>query len=301
MKPAATFVAEEIASQPDCWERAATLAGTAAARSALPASGERVAVVGCGTSLFMAQAFARLREDAGQGVTDAFPASEFPSRRRYDRLVAITRSGTTTEVVDLLARLGDPAAATVITTGADLPAAAAAVPIVLDFADERSVVQTRFATSALALWRAYLGQDLQPAVIDARTQCTAVLPDAWLDRTQFTFLGTGWTVGLANEAALKLREAAQAWAESYPAMEVRHGPISVLDERSLVWIFGSPPAGLVADLEATGAGVVTTDRGDAMAALITAQRLAVALAERRGLDPDAPRALTRSIVLQARQ
>lgn len=294
------YVVDEIASQPDCWERAAVLAGTAAVRSALPASGERVAVVGCGTSLFMAQAFARLREDAGHGVTDAFPASEFPLRRRYDRVVAITRSGTTTEVVRLLARLGDPAAAAVITVGSDVPAAAHAVPVVLDFADERSVVQTRFATSALALWRAYLGEPLQAALADARTRTTAALPGTWLDRTQFTFLGTGWTIGLANEAALKLREAAQAWAESYPAMEVRHGPISVLDERSLVWIFGPPPAALVADLEATGAAVVALD-GDAMAALISAQRLAVALAQQRGLDPDAPRGLTRSIVLRAPQ
>ena len=43
----------------------------------------------------------------------------------------------------------------------------------------------------------------------------------------FVFLGRGWTVGLANEAALKMREASGAWAESYPAMEYRHGPISV--------------------------------------------------------------------------
>src|SRR3712207_7559300 len=42
-----------------------------------------------------------------------------------------------------------------------------------------------------------------------------------------TFLGRGWTIGLANEAALKLRESAQAWTESYPAMEYRHGPISI--------------------------------------------------------------------------
>jgi fructoselysine-6-P-deglycase FrlB-like protein len=268
-------------------------------RSALPARGERVAVVGCGTSLFMAQCFASLREAAGEGETDWFPASEFPVHRGYDRVVAITRSGTTTEVVTLLERLADPAAATVLTTSAQLPVAAHAVPVVLDFADEQSVVQTRFATSALALWRAWLGADLSGPVADARVTCAAPLPDAWLDRAQFTFLGTGWTIGLAHEAALKLREAAQLWSESYPAMEVRHGPISVLDERSLAWVFGAAPPGLVDDLAATGALVVESAIRDPMAALVSAQRLAAAMAERRGLDPDQPRALTRSIVLAA--
>jgi fructoselysine-6-P-deglycase FrlB-like protein len=57
-----TYVAEEIASQPGCWRRALSLA---ARTDGLPDPGERVAVVGCGTSLYMAQAYAALRERAG--------------------------------------------------------------------------------------------------------------------------------------------------------------------------------------------------------------------------------------------
>ena len=48
---------------------------------------------------------------------------------------------------------------------------------------------------------------------------------------QITFLGRGWTVGLAREAALKCREAAAFWAEAYPAMDYRHGPISIAAPR----------------------------------------------------------------------
>src|SRR5439155_20152596 len=113
---------------------------------------------------------------------------------------------------------------------------------------------------------------------------------------QFTFLGSGWTVGLANEAGLKAREAAQAWAEAYPAMEYRHGPISVADASSLVWIFGAPPDGLVADVQRTGA-LVEVATVDPLVDLVRAQRLAVELATARGLDPDRPRHLARSIVL----
>jgi fructoselysine-6-P-deglycase FrlB-like protein len=292
-----SFVADEIATQPELWLEAGALAGQPQVTAALPAPGARVAVVGCGTSLYMARAWAARREELGAGETDAFPASEFPPARRYDHLVALTRSGTTTEIVRLVAALRGVTPTTVLTADGSLPAGAAADHVVeLPFADERSVVQTRFATTALALLRASVGDSLNRAVADARAELARDIPAGLLDRRQFTFLGTGWTVGLAEEAGLKLRESAQAWAEAYPAMEYRHGPISVADTGSAVWIFGSPPDGLVAEIKQTSATVITST-GDPMAHLVAAQRLAVALAEVRGLDPDAPRNLTRSIVL----
>src|SRR5436309_1417979 len=80
----------------------------------------------------------------------------------------------------------------------------------------------------------------------------APVPPALLAARQFTFLGTGWTYGLANEAALKLREAAGMWTEAYPAMEYRHGPVSVTGSESVVWLFGPPPDGLAAEIAAAG-------------------------------------------------
>ena len=303
-----THVRTEIASQPDCWERAAKLATA----PGLPVAGERVAVVGCGTSWFMGQSYAALREQAGQGETDAFQASEFPAGRRYDRIVAITRSGTTTEVVDLLDAVDTPT--TVVTADPSQPAATLADDVVvLDFADEQSVVQTRFATSALALLRAGLGEDLAPIACDAEVAVRLPLP-VRTDTTQITFLGRGWTVGLAHEAALKCREAAMLWTEAYPAMDYRHGPISIAGPDRVVWAFGDVPAHLTDDVEATGAAFVHARHHggygaigrwcggrtplDPMADLIVAQRVAIALAEAQGLDPDHPRNLTRSVVLQ---
>jgi fructoselysine-6-P-deglycase FrlB-like protein len=290
------FVHTEITSQPDCWRRAVEVA---ARSQGLPGDGERVAVVGCGTSWFMAQAYASLRESTGRGETDAFAASEMPSGRHYDRLLAITRSGTTTEVLELLHQVrgrqptlavtGDPTSAVL---------GAADQTIVLDFADERSVVQTRFATTTLALFRASLGQDLEPVIAEAEQAVAADLPAGLLERTQFTFLGSGWTVGLANEAALKMREACSAWAESYPAMEYRHGPISVTDARSAVWFLTPPPAALPEEVAATQA-LVLTPTGDPMAELVRVQRLSVALAAAKGLDPDRPRNLSRSVILSS--
>jgi len=93
-----------------------------------------------------------------------------------------------------------------------------------------------------------------------------------------------------------MREAAQAWSESYPAMDYRHGPIAVAGPSGLVWMLGAPPAGLIEQIVATGATVVTSDL-DPLAQLIQTQRSAVAVARARGLDPDTPRGLTRSVVL----
>ncbi|SEE88758.1 SIS domain-containing protein [Streptomyces sp. 3213] len=290
-----TYVEDELRSQPECWTRAAAEAPSY--REVLPAPGERVAIVGCGTSYFMAQAVAALREGAGQGETDAFAASEFPHGRPYDRVLALTRSGTTTEVLELLGQLKGRTRTTAITADPHTPVMTAADEIlVLDFADERSVVQTRFATTAVTLLRAHLGLHTETAVADARTALAAELPQQLVACTQFTFLGRGWTVGLANEAGLKMREASLSWTEAYPAMEYRHGPISITTRGTATWMLGEAPEGLAQQVRATG-GLWVEGGLDPLAELVRAQRLAVAVAAHRDLDPDRPRHLTRSVIL----
>lgn len=286
-------IAQELESQPACWAEAAALAPTVA--DVLPRPGEWVLAVGCGTSLHIAQAYAARREADGLGQTDAHPASEAPTGRTYDRVVAISRSGTTTEVVRFLEAREDPTTAIVGVERSPVAERATAI-VSLAFADERSVVQTRFATSALALLRAHLGQDLLPAIADAELALAEPIPADPSDFDHFVFLGRGWTVGLAHEAALKVREASASFSESYPAMEYRHGPISLAGARSLVWALGDIEPDLLADVRGTGASVLANDR-DPMAELVMIQRLAVALAEAKGLDPDRPRHLTRSVVL----
>ncbi|MGW4322410.1 SIS domain-containing protein [Streptomyces sp. NPDC004684] len=290
-----SHVEDELTSQPECWTRVA--ADAAGHGPALPAPGERVAIVGCGTSYFMAQAAAALREGAGQGETDAFAASEFPHGRAYDRVLALTRSGTTTEVLDLLRKVAGETRTTAVTADPDTPVMEAADDVVvLDYADERSVVQTRFATTALTLLRAHLGLHSDAVVADARTALAEPLPEGLVECGQFTFLGRGWTVGLANEAGLKMREASLSWTEAYPAMEYRHGPISITTEGTATWMLGPAPEGLAQQVRATG-GLWVEGGLDPLAELVRAQRLAVAVAAARGLDPDQPRHLTRSVIL----
>lgn len=288
------FMAEELASQPAMWEAVSQRDDL---KALLPAQGERVAVVGCGTSWFVAQSYAQLRESAGLGVTDAFAASEAPTDRDYDAIVAISRSGTTTEVAEYLAVVTGSAKKIAILGVVDSPIGQVAdVVVPLEFADEQSVVQTRFATTALALLRSSTGDSLEQAISDAQAVLAEELDDALVNAEQFSFLGQSWSYGLAQEAALKLREATQAWTEAYPSMEYRHGPIAIAAPGRVTWQFGPAPEGLAADVAATGARFVQDDL-DPMASLVKAHRVALQRALAAALDPDVPRNLTRSVIL----
>jgi fructoselysine-6-P-deglycase FrlB-like protein len=290
-----SYTLEEITSQPECWARVVRELPVHA--PALPAMGERVAVIGCGTSWFMAQSYAQLREDAGHGLTDVFAASEAKLDRPYDRVLAMTRSGTTTEILTALERTRPGTRVTTITAVADSPAAGLSDDVVcLPYADERSVVQTRFPTTQLLLLRAHLGLPVDRALADVSRALASPIAPELLAASQISFLGEGWHVGLANEAALKVREAAAWWTESYSAMEYRHGPIAVAAPGRAVWSLAPLDPGLVRQIEATGSHLRQGEL-DPLAELVAVQRLAVALAEAAGRDPDRPAHLTRSVVL----
>ena len=296
----------EILSQPTIWTRAAELAADAGVGPALAAPGERVLAIGCGTSAHVALSYAVLREQAGLGLTDHAFASELPGREHvYDRVVTFCRSGTTTEVVDALQSLPADWRRVVVTGVADSPVAALAHDVVdLGFADETSVVQTRFPTATLVAARVATGEldadGFEALVAQAEDALASDLPDGLDAVEHVVYLGTGWALGIAHEAALKVRESALAWAESYPSADFRHGPLAVAGERSLVTLLGGDPGGLVADIAVTGARVVVGER-DPLAELVLAQRVALQLARLRGLDPDHPRHLSRSVVLSDAQ
>jgi fructoselysine-6-P-deglycase FrlB-like protein len=299
------FVAEshlqrEVAGQPDDW--AAVVGRLAEVAPALPPRGARLAVIGCGTSYYMAQSYASLRESSGYGETDAFAASENRLGRAYEHVLALTRSGTTTEVLDVLRELRDrEVPTTVVTAVPGTPATELTDQVVLlPEVDEQSVVQTRFATTTLVLLRASLGEDIAPAVAEARRvlaepEKTALAGLAEVE--QVTFVGTGWGVGVAEEAALKLRESAQFWTESYPAMEYRHGPIAIASRGRAIWAFGPVPEGLPEQVAATGAHFEHRE-ADPLAELVRVHRLCLAKARQADVDPDQPRHLTRSVVLE---
>lgn len=287
---------QEIQTQPDLWLRAQRQADERPV--GLPASGERVLVLGCGTSYYVAAAYASLREQGGHGVTDAVIASELGDVvRPYDRVVAISRSGTSSEVVEALQRLDHDVPVTAVLGELGTPVGDGAADIIdLGYADESSVVQTRFPTTLLALLRAALGQDAQQrSRMVAAGEAALAAPVDEPSPRQLVVLATGWAAPLAQEAALKCRESAGMWAEAYATGEYRHGPISVAGPGTLVWAMTPLTPLQVTSIEETGA-MIHHGGDEPLAELVLLQRHAVAWAAAAGRDSDHPVHLSRSVV-----
>ena len=251
--------ADEAASQPDVWQSALTR--VAELGESLVAPGERVLVIGLRHVVVRrAVPTPSCARAGGVGETDAACASSTP---RAGGTTGSSRSPGPAPRPRCSTRCAGCRPAPAGSRSPRWPASRSTTSsddqLVLDFADERSVVQTRFPTTVLALARAAFGADLT-----RRWSPTAGppwrrhLPADPADIDHLVFLGTGWTVGLAHEAALKVRETAQAYSESYPAMDFRHGPVAVAGPRSLVWLFGAVPDGRGAGRRVPGAPSTAT-------------------------------------------
>ncbi|SHF55277.1 Fructoselysine-6-P-deglycase FrlB with duplicated sugar isomerase (SIS) domain [Jatrophihabitans endophyticus] len=297
----ATRTRAEVESQPAIWTR--VLAESLRTSAVLPTAGTPVLFVGCGTSYYVGESYARLRNDAGLGRTRAAIASEIPYLDPAETLVVLSRSGTTTDVLRVVEQLRGSTSVIGVVGEAGTPVAEACDrTLLLDYADETSIVQTRFATSALLLLRASLvgaagdAGDAALSELPAQAGAALVLPLPDPLPRHVVFLGAGWTIGLAHEAALKCREAAGAWTESYALMEYQHGPIAVAGPGTLVWSFGPVPEFVADPVRATGATLVAPEL-DPLAQLPAVHRLALALAAAAGRDPDRPHHLSRSVQL----
>lgn len=290
------FTRAELSSQPEVWARALALPADELAR--LPARGENVLVIGCGTSYYIGDSYAYLRGDAGLGRTRAAIPSELAWVDPDEHIVVISRSGTTADVIEVVERYRLTHRITAILGDIDTPLGrlCAGRVVHLDFADEQSIVQTRFATTVLTVLRASIGAVPPTLIDDARTALRLPLPADPAEVAHVVFLGHRFGVGLAYEAALKIRESAGAWTEAYPVWEYQHGPISCAGPASLVWMLGDSPDIVADDVRSTGATVYANDL-DPQANLVLAHRFALDLALSRGRNPDAPPYLNRSVLV----
>jgi glutamine---fructose-6-phosphate transaminase (isomerizing) len=150
------------------------------------------------------------------------------------------------------------------------------------------------------------------------------------NRTDFLYLGRGINYPIALEGALKLKEISYIHAEGYPAGEMKHGPIALIDEHMPVVTIAPHDAvfekmiGNMQEVKARGGSVIAlTTRGDdklrsildssrdlvlevprapellmPIVMVVPLQLLAYDIAVRRGCDVDQPRNLAKSVTVE---
>ena len=252
---------QEIQTQPDAWAAAleAARAGAGSWESFFrQREGALTLFFGCGSTYYLsltaASVFQTLAGRAARGVPAAelflFPETWVPSEPAI-RGIAVSRSGTTTETIraaDYLARTWDAQIAAV-TCYSDTPLEErSSVTLISPEGREESIAQTRSFSSMLVgcVALAYLAGG-QPDGLDGLAalpplgqrlmghhQSLAQSLGENLDLGQVFFLGSGPRYGLACEAMLKLKEMSLTTSEAYHFLEFRHGPKSMVDERTLV-------------------------------------------------------------------
>ena len=332
---------QEITSQTAAWEDA--LAAFAQVAPTLTTAWQtlnpnQVLFIGCGSTHYLSLTAAALFQQATGISARACAASELllfgktmitdPTRTL---LVAISRSGTTTETLTAVSRFQQQGGAAVwtITCYPDSPLAHLSdivLPTVA--AQEQSVAQTRSFASMLLVAQAlaaHLGggdwtllHDLPEYGRNLIAQTEPIMQElaARQELTRFTFLGSGPQHGIASEAMLKMTEMSLTVAHTFHFMEYRHGPMSMATEEAAIIGLLSPTAAahekqVLDEMAANGAITLTLSPGGdeiglpanlpvwayPVLYLPPLQLLGYHRAIAKGLDPDNPRNLTAVVYL----
>jgi len=316
---------------------------------------QRIVIVACGTS-WHAGLVGRhvIQELAGIPV-----AVEYASEYRYSRpirepgtvAIAISQSGETADTLEAMraARAGGAIRVLgIVNVVGSTIAREADGGIYLHAGPEIGVASTKAFTSqivALTLLGLYLGHHRGLAPEAGRelvcrlsqlpgliTRTLALEPQvralarAYADRPTFLYLGRGVNFPVALEGALKLKEISYIHAEGYPAAEMKHGPIALIDDQMPV-VFVAPKDDIfqkvrsnMQEVKARGGHIIavtTEGNGDlgglvdhqlrvpATAPLLSPvlttlplQLLAYHIAVLRGCDVDQPRNLAKSVTVE---
>lgn len=338
----------EIMSQPVVWEKVIETfypAQEAILRAWNEMRPANVLFIGCGSTFYLSQVAAALFQSLTGVPAKACPSSElllFPpmtlTQPGKTLLVAISRSGTTTETLEAVNRFRNMGGLAVWAIGCyreSKLSQTSDLALMAESAHEQSIAQTRSFSSMLLLAKALAatiaGEDVSTldrlpdalgSIIERSESIVQQLGDR-VDLERIFFLGSGLQYGIANEAMLKMKEMSLTNSEAFHFLEFRHGPMSMANEQALI-------VGIVSDgarvheeqvlsqmkgLDARILGLNTTTHSNchdiiqftlttppwALPALYLPplQLLAYHRAISQGLDPDNPRNLEAVVSLDA--
>jgi len=283
--------------------------------------------VGCGTSYYLAQSLATYANGFGRPAI-AVPGDEWLNRPSLFwpdwtrvHVVAISRSGETTETVAAAKKSrANGAFVTALTVEPESALARNCDALVATATHpDEGIVMTVSASLMLLLGMQMIGLDVPASVVPAAQQLAEAL-DVSLqprlhERSHVVFLGGGTLYGIASEGALKLMEMSQVLTQAFHPLEYRHGPISLVDEKTAVVMLYSADQKeaeiqLVAELREKGALVIglggpgditlSVDVHPTLAGLVLLPALQVLgerAAQSRRVDTVSPRHLTKVVTL----
>jgi glutamine---fructose-6-phosphate transaminase (isomerizing) len=330
----------EIMSQPQAWsETLKTLQNYATDLKRFTQGYEQVIFTGCGSTYYLALAAAALYQETIGIYSKGLPASEIwlyansaYNAKRKTLLVAVSRSGTTTETLRAVEHFKKSAMGTVITFSC-YPTALSTLGhlnIVLAAGQEESIAQTRAFTvlylATVAFTVLAKGEDLslleplsttcQHLLATQATLAKRIGSSTKIDR--FYFLGSGPRYGLACELSLKMKEMTLSHSEPFHFMEFRHGPQSMVTDTTLMIglvseVNGSHERAVLNEMQKRGAEILSLADSNATIVFNTQlseafrnvlylpviQLLAYERSISKGLNPDKPNNLEAVVLLDA--
>jgi glucosamine--fructose-6-phosphate aminotransferase (isomerizing) len=326
----------EIKSQTDAWAQALDITRALALPDAK--NYEMVIFTGCGSTYFLSLSASALYQELTGRAARAIPAGEMLLNsqtvltNQKSLLVAISRSGTTTETIKAVEKFkkekhGD---VIVISNYDEVLSRLADVNIVIDKGQEESVAQTR---SFASMYVAAVAMCARMAACEDLVNAMSALPEAGqrlmhdfepaareigedLNFDRFYFLGSGIRYGLACEANLKMKEMTLTHSEPFYCLEFRHGPMSMVNEKAvLVGMLSDAnrihEAKVLSEMKMLGGRVTSLGESDADVSfqsqipeqvrgvlyLPVLQLIAFYRSVAKGLNPDRPANLTAVVKL----
>jgi len=316
---------------------------------------ERIIILGCGTSWHSGLIGEYMLEDIARVPTDVEYASEFRYRRPVVEpntlTIAISQSGETADTLWAMreARQQGATALGIVNAVGSTIARETDAGVYLHAGPEIGVASTKAFTSqvvVLAMMTIHLGRlrgtltasrgrEIVRALQQLPEQVARLLEHEdeikklaaeYKDSRNFLYLGRGYNFPAALEGALKLKEISYIHAEGYPAAEMKHGPIALIDEQMPVVVIAPKDAvydkvrsnidevkarggciiGVISEDDTELEGVVdhviriprTHDALTPILASVPLQLLAYHIAVLRGTNVDQPRNLAKSVTVE---
>jgi glucosamine--fructose-6-phosphate aminotransferase (isomerizing) len=320
---------------------------------------EKISIIACGTSWHAALVGKYLIESLAKVPVEVDYGSEYRYRNPIistnELAIVITQSGETADTLAALreAKRKGAASIAICNVVGSMATREAQGTVYTHAGPEIGVASTKAFTSQLvalqllALYMAQVRGTLTPAeirghieellqmpqILERAIKASAVMEkvaERFSNRTDFLYLGRGINYPIALEGALKLKEISYIHAEGYPAGEMKHGPIALIDERMPIVAIAPDDhvfekmIGNVQEAKARGGSVIAIgSEGDSRLAdildpqndvlvsmprttsmltpivmTIPLQLLAYHIAVRRGCDVDQPRNLAKSVTVE---